>query len=151
MVDRRIERCLVVAPASLTVQWLGELWRKYHQVFTLLDERRLADVERDFGAGFNPFELHRREATVMAQLPTTVQAPRLLDALHTTVDGDDWVALVLDDEPTVLWLISGNERARRFYERRGFVPWGEEVSTGESWNHVPMRRMLRAQAPERRG
>lgn len=43
------------------------------------------------------FELHRREATVMAQLPTTVQAPRLLDALHTTVDGDDWVALVLDD------------------------------------------------------
>ncbi|WP_182065306.1 phosphotransferase family protein [Curtobacterium sp. ME12] len=42
-------------------------------------------------------ELHRREAAVMAQLPTTVQAPQLLDALHTTVDGDDWVALVLDD------------------------------------------------------
>ncbi|WXF90856.1 phosphotransferase [Curtobacterium flaccumfaciens pv. flaccumfaciens] len=42
-------------------------------------------------------ELHRREAAVMAQLPTTVQAPRLLDALHATVDGDDWVALVLDD------------------------------------------------------
>ncbi|MCS6588735.1 phosphotransferase family protein [Curtobacterium flaccumfaciens] len=42
-------------------------------------------------------ELHRREAAVMAQLLTTVQAPRLLDALHATVDGDDWVALVLDD------------------------------------------------------
>ncbi|UXN26090.1 hypothetical protein N8D74_04195 [Curtobacterium flaccumfaciens] len=42
-------------------------------------------------------ELHRREAAVMAQLPTTVQAPQLLDSLHTTVDGDDWVALVLDD------------------------------------------------------
>ena len=26
----KIERCLVVAPQSLTVQWLGELWRKYH-------------------------------------------------------------------------------------------------------------------------
>ena len=34
---QKIERCLVVAPEALTVQWLGELWRKYHQVFTLLD------------------------------------------------------------------------------------------------------------------
>jgi ATP-dependent helicase HepA len=49
-----------VAPETLTIQWLGELWRKYHQVFTLLDEQRLADVERDFGAGFNPFDVHRR-------------------------------------------------------------------------------------------
>ena len=40
----KIERCLVVAPDTLTVQWLGELWRKYHQVFTLLDAQRLADV-----------------------------------------------------------------------------------------------------------
>ena len=35
---------LVVAPDTLTVQWLGELWRKYHQVFVLLDDRRLLDV-----------------------------------------------------------------------------------------------------------
>ena len=48
---QNIERCLVVAPEALTVQWLGELWRKYHQVFTLLDPPRLADVVRDFGAG----------------------------------------------------------------------------------------------------
>ena len=71
---RRIERCLVVAPAALTVQWLGELWRKYHQVFTLLDERRLADVERDFGSGFNPFELHRR---AVIALETLTADPRL--------------------------------------------------------------------------
>jgi ATP-dependent helicase HepA len=50
----KIERCLVVVPATLTVQWLGELWRKYHQVFTLLDAQRLADVARDFGPDFNP-------------------------------------------------------------------------------------------------
>jgi ATP-dependent helicase HepA len=56
----RVQRCLVVAPETLTIQWLGELWRKYHQVFTLLDQQRLADVERDFGAGFNPFDVHRR-------------------------------------------------------------------------------------------
>jgi ATP-dependent helicase HepA len=56
----RAERTLVVAPDTLTVQWLGELWRKYHQVFVLLDEKRLLDVEREYGNGFNPFQAHRR-------------------------------------------------------------------------------------------
>ena len=57
---RRAERTLVVAPATLVLQWLGELWRKYHQVFVLLDEKRLEDVARDYGEGFNPFDVHRR-------------------------------------------------------------------------------------------
>ncbi len=73
-----IERCLVVAPDVLTVQWLGELWRKYHQVFTLLDAPRLADVARDFGAGFNPFDVHRRAViaieTLMARPDLTAKA-----------------------------------------------------------------------------
>ncbi len=69
-----IERCLIVAPEALTVQWLGELWRKYHQVFTLLDAPRLADVARDFGAGFNPFDVHRR---AVIALETLVQRPDL--------------------------------------------------------------------------
>ncbi|MFN7975228.1 MAG: helicase-related protein [Acidobacteriota bacterium] len=56
----RAERTLVVAPETLTVQWLGELWRKYHQVFVLLDKRRLADVERELGKGFNPFDTYRK-------------------------------------------------------------------------------------------
>ena len=75
---RKIERCLVVAPNALTVQWLGELWRKYHQVFTLLDSARLADVARDFGADFNPFDVHRRAVIALEMLverpPLTQQA-----------------------------------------------------------------------------
>jgi ATP-dependent helicase HepA len=70
----RAERCLVVAPETLTVQWLGELWRKYHQVFVLLDAPRLLDVARDHGSDFNPFDAHRR--TVIA-LETLVAQPRL--------------------------------------------------------------------------
>jgi ATP-dependent helicase HepA len=71
---QQIERCVVIAPEALTVQWLGELWRKYHQVFTLLDRPRLADVEHDFGAGFNPFDVHRR---AVIALETLVQRPEL--------------------------------------------------------------------------
>jgi ATP-dependent helicase HepA len=70
----RAERCLVVAPETLTVQWLGELWRKYHQVFVLLDEARLADVARDHGADFNPFDVHRR---AVIALETLVARPEL--------------------------------------------------------------------------
>jgi ATP-dependent helicase HepA len=56
----RAGRTLVVAPETLTIQWLGELWRKHHQVFALLDDKRLADVARDHGPDFNPFDVHRR-------------------------------------------------------------------------------------------
>jgi len=73
---RRTERTLVVAPETLTVQWLGELWRKYHQVFVLLDEARLADVERDFGPGFNPFDTHRH---AVIGLDTLVARPKLTE------------------------------------------------------------------------
>jgi ATP-dependent helicase HepA len=72
----RVERCLVVAPDALTVQWLGELWRKYHQVFTLLDAPRLADVARDFGDDVNPFDVHRR---AVIALETLVQRPELTE------------------------------------------------------------------------
>lgn len=64
----RADRVLIVAPDTLTVQWLGELWRKYHQVGVLLDEQRLADVERVYGRGFNPFDAHRRTVVGLAFL-----------------------------------------------------------------------------------
>jgi ATP-dependent helicase HepA len=80
----KIDRCLVVAPDVLTVQWLGELWRKYHQVFTLLDAARLADVARDFGPDFNPFDVHRR---VVISIDMLVERPQLSDqAVRAGID-----------------------------------------------------------------
>jgi hypothetical protein len=43
------------------------------------------------------FGMHEREAEVMGHLPDSVQAPRLIDTLRGTVDGDDWIALVIED------------------------------------------------------
>ncbi len=54
----RAERALLVVPETLTVQWLGELYRKFHQVFVLLDDERLECVASDFGDDANPFEIH---------------------------------------------------------------------------------------------
>ncbi|SJM60036.1 GNAT family N-acetyltransferase [Agrococcus casei] len=50
-------------------------------------------------------------------------------------------ALGADD--AYLWIIDGNERAKRFYARRGFVDYGESVAAGPSWGGVSMRRMVR--------
>src|SRR5688500_10507982 len=80
----KIERCLVVAPNALTVQWLGELWRKYHQVFTLLDAQRLADVAGDFGPAFSPFDVHRRAVIALEML---TERPHLTDqAVRAGID-----------------------------------------------------------------
>jgi ATP-dependent helicase HepA len=72
----RADRTLVVAPETLTLQWLGELWRKYHQPFVLLDAKRLADVANDYGPDFNPFDVHRR---VIIGLETLASRRRLTE------------------------------------------------------------------------
>lgn len=72
----RAERALVIAPATLTVQWLGELWRKFHQVFVLLDAARRADVARELGPGFNPFEAHARLVVPLEDLASDAALAR---------------------------------------------------------------------------
>ena len=64
----RADRALVVVPATLTVQWLGELYRKFHQTFVLLDRRRREDVAKEHGATFNPFEAHRHAIVALEDL-----------------------------------------------------------------------------------
>ena len=71
------ERILIVAPASLTVQWLGELYRKFHQVFGLIDDKRLDDVARELGGEFNPFEAHPRAIISLESLVSETRLVRL--------------------------------------------------------------------------
>ena len=54
----RAERALVIAPSTLTVQWLGELYRKFHQIFVLLDQERIESVKTDFDENANAFDVH---------------------------------------------------------------------------------------------
>ncbi len=75
----RAERALVIAPETLVVQWLGELWRKFHQVFVLLDAERMDCVRRDFGVEANPFEVHRQTVVSMELLASS---SALKDALQ---------------------------------------------------------------------
>lgn len=64
----QVKRALVVAPETLTLQWLGELWRKYHQMFVYLDSARLKDLAKDHGDDANPFEVHPRSIISLERL-----------------------------------------------------------------------------------
>jgi ATP-dependent helicase HepA len=115
----KVERCLVIAPNALTVQWLGELWRKYHQVFTLLDSQRLADVARDFGQDFNPFDVHRRAVISLEML---TERPQLTDqAMRAGID-----LLVVDEA----------QRLRRPPGRPGDPNWRAVAPIAALGRHV---------------
>ncbi|MBK8230958.1 MAG: DEAD/DEAH box helicase family protein [Candidatus Eisenbacteria bacterium] len=73
---KRAERVMVIAPRTLAVQWLGELYRKFHQIFVLLDEERRNDVWKDMGAEFNPFEVHARSVVPLEDLVQDTRAQR---------------------------------------------------------------------------
>lgn len=76
-------------------------------------------------------------------------AARELDRLYVHADmhgtglGGALFDAVIDERPHYLWLIDGNDRAARFYERRGFRHLDEQVETGPTWGNIPMHRMLR--------
>jgi ATP-dependent helicase HepA len=99
----RANRVLVVTPSTLTVQWLGELWRKFHQTLVLLDRKRIADVAKDHGKDFNPFDAHARVVLALEDLisdvrlvPQAVEAqPDLLvvDEAHRLDDDDAFRAI----------------------------------------------------------
>ncbi|MBL8114809.1 MAG: DEAD/DEAH box helicase family protein [Acidobacteria bacterium] len=80
----RAYRVVVVAPSTLTVQWLGELYRKFHQTFVLLDKSRREDVAKEHGEDFNVFEAH--DCVVIA-IEDLVADPRLpAQALESGID-----------------------------------------------------------------
>jgi ATP-dependent helicase HepA len=72
-----LERVLVVAPRALVVQWLGELYRKFHQVFVLVDDDRRQDVRREQGPGFNPFDVYDRAVVALEDLVEDASLARL--------------------------------------------------------------------------
>lgn len=86
----RAKRALIVAPRMLIVQWLGELYRKFHQVFALLDPQRIDASTLVYEQDTNPFEVH--EAGVIAL--ETLTSDRRIAALAEAAAPD----LIVVDE-----------------------------------------------------
>lgn len=51
----RIRKILIVAPASLTIQWQAEMEEKFQLGFKIIDREYLLNLRREYGLNANPF------------------------------------------------------------------------------------------------
>jgi ATP-dependent helicase HepA len=93
--EGRAERVLVLTPDSLCIQWLGELFRKVHELFVLLDDQRLEDAATDF-PDLNPFDAYSR---IVASIDRVV-GNKALAKLVTEVE---WDLVIVDEAHHLRW------------------------------------------------
>ncbi|MDP7039681.1 MAG: SNF2-related protein [Myxococcota bacterium] len=93
--ERRANRVLILAPNSLCIQWLGEIYRKVHDLPVLLDEDRLSDIEREYSE-INPFEAHQHLVVSIDSLKSDVYLAQ--NALLA-----DWDLVIVDEAHHLRW------------------------------------------------
>lgn len=103
----RAERVLILVPPSLVHQWVAEMYRRFGELFTILDEERC--VEDETSHEMSPFEVNQKIITSLDFLASKPE--RFKQALEST----DWDLIVVDEahklewseeEPNSLWLIA---------------------------------------------
>lgn len=104
--EDRVRRVLVLTPDALCIQWLGELYRKAHELLVLLDERRIEDARIDF-PDLNPFEAHQK---VVASIDAIASDQTL--ASHAAAA--QWDLVIVDEAHHLRWRheSGGNDRYR---------------------------------------
>lgn len=102
----RAERVLVLAPPSLVHQWVAEMYRRFGELFTILDEER--SMEDESAHGMSPFEVNQKIITSLDFLASNPE--RFEQAIAT-----QWDLIVIDEAhklewseetPNSLWLIA---------------------------------------------
>lgn len=101
----RVERVLVLVPESLQHQWLVEMLRRFNLNFSLFDEERCADFDReDDEESQNPFET---ESLVISSIDWLEKSPNRAEQLVAT----DWDLLIVDEAHHLEWNEQNPSRA----------------------------------------
>lgn len=93
--EGRANRVLVLTPDALCIQWLGELYRKTHELLVLLDEERVEDVLKEL-PDLSPFEAHQR---IVASIDTVSKDELLADEAVAA----DWDLVIVDEAHHLRW------------------------------------------------
>ena len=107
----RASRVLVLAPVSLTAQWLVELLRRFNLPFALFDEERCASIEVA-GGERNPFE---DEQCIIADLGWLAGDSRRGAQLAAA----GWDLVVVDEAHHLEWTPGAASPAYQLVERLG--------------------------------
>lgn len=110
----RAARVLVLVPESLQHQWLVEMLRRFNLKFSLFDEERCADFDKQDEEGEdiseNPFESESLVITSLNWLETTPsRAQQVLDA--------EWDLLIVDEAHHLEWSESAPSIGYQLVER----------------------------------
>ncbi|HED66925.1 MAG TPA: DNA helicase, partial [Planctomycetes bacterium] len=60
LLRRRVQRVLILTPASLRLQWRDEMWDKFSLPFELVDRRETHQLQRRLGMDANPWRAFSR-------------------------------------------------------------------------------------------
>ena len=93
--EGRAERVLILTPESLSIQWLGEIYRKVHEVPVLLDEERIEDAYIDYPE-LGPFEGHQR---IVTSIDLVSGDPSLAEAAANA----SWDLVIVDEAHHLRW------------------------------------------------
>ena len=97
--EGRANRVVRLNTECLGIQWLGEMFRKTHELLVLLDEERIEDTLRDY-AGMNPFEAHQR---VVASIDRVARDEILAESAAEA----SWDLVIVDEAHHLRWRPDG--------------------------------------------
>ncbi len=109
LLTERARRVLIVVPETLLHQWLVEMLRRFNLAFSLFDEARWRDIERE-GNVENPFFAEQR---VLCSLDFLMGDETRFERCLAA----DWDLLVVDEAHHLQWSPQHSSEAYRLVER----------------------------------
>ena len=99
LLRRRIQRVLVLTPASLRLQWRDELWEKFSLSFDLVDRAETHRLRKRLGIDANPWRSFSRIISSYHYLRQEDVLEQFLSACHTPEGSPHlpWDLLIVDE------------------------------------------------------
>jgi superfamily II DNA or RNA helicase len=99
LLRRRIQRVLILTPASLRLQWRDEMWEKFSLSFDLVDRSTTQDLRRRLGMDANPWRSFSRIIASYHYLRQEDVRDQFLAACHTPEGSPHlpWDLLIVDE------------------------------------------------------
>ncbi|MEE2961233.1 MAG: SNF2-related protein [Myxococcota bacterium] len=102
--EGRANKVLILTPDSLAIQWLGEIYRKTHELMVLFDDERYEDIRVVHGDE-NPFEAHQRFIVSLDR----VAGDEMLAKDAASVE---WDLVIIDEAHHLRWAPIGDANLR---------------------------------------
>jgi SNF2 family DNA or RNA helicase len=95
----RVQRVMVLCPASLQLQWQEELHDKFHLDFEIVDRNQSDKAKRLFGIDSNPWQIFPRIITSMDYLrqPDVIESFRACASRTAKAPHLPWQMLIVDE------------------------------------------------------